>query len=146
MNEILDFLMRHWEMTCLFVVLLVAYVIFEIKQDPGSKEVSVEKAVALYNHEHALILDIRSQEAYAQGHIVGAVNLTADQIDAKIKKLQKYAQKPVIVVCNVGRSSLKVVKTLQSQGISSALSLSGGIAAWQAAGLPLTTASCKYEL
>lgn len=146
MNEILDFLMQHWQLSSLFVVLVVAYAIFEVKQDPGSKQVSAEQAVALYNHEQALILDIRSADAYEAGHIVGAVHLAADHIESKLKKLQKYSQKPVIVVCNAGRQATKIVKRLEAEGFSQPLSLAGGMNAWQTANLPVTKVPGKIEI
>lgn len=146
MNEIVNFLLQHWQLSALLAALIVAYIIFEVKQDPGSKEVSVEQAVALYNHESALILDIRSKEDYAQGHIVGAVHLDMDHFDSKLKKLHKYIEKPIIVVCKAGKQSAKVVKRLRVAGFTEALSLSGGVHAWQAAGIPLTNVASKTEI
>jgi rhodanese-related sulfurtransferase len=145
MSEILDFLLQHWQLSATFVALVIAYIIFEIKQDPGQMEVSAEQAISLYNHEHAVIIDIRSKESYEGGHIVGAISMTAEHLQNN-KKLQKYAQKPLIIVCNSGRTSLIAVKSLHKEGFNRALSLAGGMNAWQAAGLPLTTAASKAEL
>lgn len=146
MNEIVSFLLQHWQLSALFAALIVAYIIFEVKQDPGSKEVSVEQAVALYNHDGALLLDIRSKDDYAQGHIVGAVHLDMDHFESKLKKLQKYIDKPIIVVCNAGKQSAKVIKNLRAAGFTDAVGLSGGVHAWQAAGIPLTNVASKTEL
>jgi rhodanese-related sulfurtransferase len=146
MSEIVDFLVQHWQLSSIFIALLVAYVIFELKQDVGSKAVSIEQAVALYNHEQALLLDVRSEADFAAGHLVGATHLAADQIDQKIKKLNKYMQKPIVVVCATGKISAAAAKRLRAAGFTQAVTLAGGINAWQAAGLPLTTGSSKMEL
>jgi rhodanese-related sulfurtransferase len=140
MNEILAFLIKHWQLSTLFVAVLVAYVVFELKQNPNSKQVSPEQAVALYNHEHGIIMDIRSAEDFAVGHIIGAMHVAADESDIKIKRLQKYSQKPVVIVCTAGKQSINFMKRLETMGFTQVLSLAGGIAAWQEAGLPLTTA------
>lgn len=139
MNDILNFCVQHWQASLAFVLLLVGYVIFEAMQTGvGAKQVSPQQAVELFNHKHAVILDIRPKEEFAQGHILGAVQLDVDEADDKLKKLNKYSQKPIIVVCAAGKQAPKFVTRLQPQGLH-AVSLAGGINAWQDAGLPLTT-------
>lgn len=144
MNEMLDFVLRHWQLSTLFVLLLVAYMVFEFKQETGgSGKVSPDEAIGLMNHEHAVILDIRSKEEFSTGHLLGAQHVAADESDAKLKRFQKYSQKPVIVVCAQGKSSVKFVKRLEEQGLTKVSSLAGGVNAWRDAGLPLTTSTSK---
>lgn len=145
MNEIIEFVIKHWQLTSVFTVLVIAYVIFELKQEIGNKQVSAEQTVDLYNHQQAAIVDIRSTADFNSGHIVGAIHIERSELESKPKKLQKYAQKPVIIVCANGKSSATVAKHLHTQGFPQAVSLSGGISAWLAANLPLTTMHSKND-
>ena len=140
MNEILNFFVSHWQLSILFVGLLLVYMGFEFMQNTGSSnEVSPEQAVEMYNHQQALFIDIRSIDDFNQGHIIGAMQISLHELDSKLKKLQKYMKKPVIVVCARGKSSLQGAKQLSAHGFEQAFSLAGGMLAWQAAGLPLIT-------
>ena len=138
MNEFIDFLVRHWQLSAIFAVLLFVYIIFELKQGNNGSKVTPEKAVSMYNHEQAVILDVRTKDAYEQGHIVGAISVPASDLSGKLKKINKYSKKPVIVACALGREAPKVVTDLRAFGFEQVWELSGGMQAWQAAGLPLT--------
>lgn len=137
MNEFLNFLTEHWLLSTLFVALLVSYLVFEFKQNADKKEVSADQAIFLYNHQHAVILDIRSTNDFADGHIVGAVHVDASEADHKSKKLQKYEDKTVVIVSADGKQALNFANRLEAQGFEQVFSLAGGIHAWLAAGLPL---------
>ena len=138
MNEFLDFFMLHWQLSGTFLLILVAYIGFEFMQKTNTKEVTPEQVVDLFNHQHALIWDVRSEGEFNTGHIVGAQNVVMHDIETNSKKLQKYAQKPVVLVCAAGKRSLQCLKHLEAQGFTQVVSLAGGLHAWQASGLPLT--------
>lgn len=137
-SEILDFMLRHWQLSGLLLILTIVYIIFEFKQSLNRTEISAEAAIDLYNHHEAVLLDIRPQAAFNEGHIVGATHIGADVTDLSLKRFQKYAQKPVIVISADGRDTSKFVTRLTGQGLQKVLSLNGGMNAWRSAGLPLT--------
>ena len=85
------------------------------------------------------MLDIRSPEAFAKGHIVNARNIPLDDLDANQEKINKLASKPILAVCDAGMSSTRAVNTLRKSGLESVYGLKGGIAAWTEASLPLVT-------
>lgn len=137
MNEILDFFREHWRLSAGFVALLIAYILFELKFSGNKKEISADHAIALYNNQQATVLDIRASDDFGTGHIVGSMQVEISETDDQFKKLQKYAQKPIVVVSADGKQALKFVQRLESHGFVQVFSLAGGIHAWQAAGLPL---------
>ena len=137
MNEIIDFLVRHWQLSATFVAVVVAYMVFELMQRTNNREVSTQQAIEMYNHQHGVLLDIRSEEAFNAGHIPGAVHVPQADVEAKIKQLNKYILKPVIVVCGAGKSAPKVAATLHAKGFEQAYCLAGGISGWIDSGLPL---------
>ena len=145
MNDILDFIIRHWQLSSLFVALLVAYILFEFKQETSSNAVSPDQAVGLMNHQHAVLLDIRPKETFAAGHILGAQHVDPSEADAKLKRFNKYAQKPVIVVCARGISAVKFAQRLRTLGLAQAVTLAGGMNAWLEAGLPTTSGHSKEQ-
>lgn len=145
MNNILDFLIQHWQLSGVLLLLVAAYAIFEFMQKQSNDAVSAEQAVQLINHQNAVVIDVRSPSEFKTGHILGALNFDSAEFDNKIKQLNKYAHKPVVVVCAMGKRSANCLKLLQQQKFTNAVTLNGGLRAWQDAGFPLTTDSSHKE-
>lgn len=143
MNEILDFLVSHWQLSVLMTLVLAAYAVFEFMQQVSMGGVTPEQAVDIINHKHGIVIDVRTPEEFRTGHILGSIHFDGREPDAKLKRLNKYAQKPVVVVCAHGKRSATFLKRLQSEGFSNAVTLDGGLHAWQNSGLPLATGLAK---
>ena len=101
----------------------------------GARQIGVHDAVKLANDKQGLFLDIRSAEHFKAGNIPQSRNVPAADILNKLNSLPK--DKPIIVVCERGRSSTGVVQSLKSKGYDEVYSLQGGLAAWLEAGMPL---------
>lgn len=139
MAEVGTFLAEHWGLTAAFVGTFVALIVIELRVKlQQSTTVAPQKVVQLMNHEKAVILDIRDKEAFKAGHIVSALHYPADTIINKIRQLEKYRQRPVLVVCENGRESLPLRRALQQKGFERALQLAGGMAAWRTEGMPVS--------
>ena len=82
-----------------------------------------------------VVIDVRSPEEYATGHIPGALNIPFDQVAERISEID--APHGVALYCMVGPRARKGEAALLSAGYTSVLHLEGGLAAWQAAGLPV---------
>ena len=80
-----------------------------------------------------LILDVRTPEEFADGHVPGAVLIPHDQLEARIAELG--APREVVVYCRSGRRSALVEPILEKNGFR-VHQLEGSWQAWQAAGLP----------
>lgn len=101
-------------------------------------DLSVADAIKLINDD-AQVLDIRSPDDFAKGHIAGARNLTADQMEASEDRLSDLKDKKVIVACQTGMQCSRVVGDLRKKGYTDVFALRGGIAAWQQDNLPLVS-------
>lgn len=101
----------------------------------GAKQIGVNDAIKLTNAREGVFLDVRSIEQYKAGHIPQSRNVPAADVANKLGSLPK--EKPIIVVCERGRTSIGVVNTLKSNGFQDVYSLQGGLAAWVEAGMPL---------
>ena len=83
-----------------------------------------------------VVIDVRSAEEYAAGHIPGAVNIPFDQVAGRISEVD--ASNGVALYCMVGPRARRGEAALLEAGYDETLlHLDGGLAAWQAAGLPV---------
>ncbi len=89
--------------------------------------------------EAPLVIDVRSAEEYAAGHIPGALNIPFDRVAQRISDLD--APRGVALYCLVGPRARKGEAALSEAGYRSVFHLEGGFAAWQAAGLPVERVS-----
>jgi rhodanese-related sulfurtransferase len=103
----------------------------------GIKEVDHIAAMQLINHKNALILDVREQGEYDAGHILNSKLISLGKLAERIGELEKYRERPIVVVCRSGQRSASACAFLGKQGFAQAYNLSGGVMAWQKASLPL---------
>jgi rhodanese-related sulfurtransferase len=107
-----------------------------LRRGGGGARVSASDAVQLINKHDAVIVDIREANEFAAGHILNARNIPLKEIEARVKELAKFKEKPVIVACDSGNRSRGGVAALKKQGFAQVYNLTGGLGAWQQAGLP----------
>jgi len=142
MNNIIGFLTSHWILSTSFLILLIAFIANEWSlRSFGLPTLAPVNAVDLINHSDAKVIDIRSANAYQDGHILGSLNIPMAQLNQKLKSLEKYQDKPMIITCNVGQEAAKAATLLKAQGFTQIFLLQGGLQAWRTAGLPLTKKS-----
>lgn len=136
MGQLGQFIINHWELwLALVVVLLLVFINELLTQKKRAKELSPQAAVNLINHENAVVVDLRETEVFRNGHIVDAIRATPD--DFNQQRMDKYKTKPLVLVCARGLQSAQLAAKLREEGFSQPMVLAGGIAAWQAADLPL---------
>jgi len=104
----------------------------------GVKLSPPEEVTRLINRDNAKVLDLRTQKEFEKGHIIDAINISADQVPGQLDKLKKYKKNGVILCCATGSVSSKTARKLMNEGYEKVFSLKGGILSWQNANLPLT--------
>jgi rhodanese-related sulfurtransferase len=107
-----------------------------VRRGTGGPHVDPARATQLINREDALVIDVRDPGEYGAGHILGARNLPVARIDGKAD-LGKRKDRPLILYCDSGARASKAAAALRQQGYTRVVNLSGGLGAWQAAGLPV---------
>lgn len=90
----------------------------------------------LMNKKDSLVLDVRDAGEFAQGHILGARSIPLDELANRLKEIERFKDKPVVVSCAVGNRAGSAAKVLREHGFTNVVNLTGGIAAWRQAGLP----------
>jgi rhodanese-related sulfurtransferase len=107
-----------------------------VRRGVGGAAVGTLEATMLINQKDAVVIDVREPAEFAQSHILNSRNVPLGEIEARLKELERYKDKPVIVACATGNRSGSAAAVLRKHGFASVVNLSGGIAAWQQAGLP----------
>lgn len=103
----------------------------------GAASLAPAEAVLLINRSNALVLDVRDDAEFAAGHIMDARHVPLASLSERLKELEKFKDKPVLVNCQSGVRSHKACGILRKQGFSRLHNLDGGLNAWVAAKLPV---------
>ncbi len=139
MEKILEFTGNHVLLVSALMASFFIVVFSELRRKAGGMmNVEAGDAVKLINND-GVVIDIRSSEAFARGHIVNARNIPADELASKLEQLEPLKSKPLIAVCDSGMTSSRTVNTLRGAGFESVYNLKGGMNAWSQAGLPVVT-------
>ena len=122
-----------------------------IAEEPAAKytDLKAPEAIELVKKDEAavkadpkkqaiIVLDVRTAEEYAKGHIAGAVNIDYKSATFKdaMNKLDK--NKPYLVHCAAGGRSAKTREMMKTLGFKDVYHLDGGLTAWEKAGGPVT--------
>jgi len=139
MDTYLEFAGNHPLLVSALVFSFFVLIFTELqRKSRGLTNLEPQDAVRLINND-AVVIDLRSPEAFARGHIVNARNVPSEELPANNDKITKYAKKTIVAVCDAGTTSSKLVDSLRKTGIENIFGLKGGINAWTQANLPLVT-------
>jgi rhodanese-related sulfurtransferase len=107
-----------------------------VRRGAAGASVGTLEATMLINQKDAIVIDVREPGEFAQTHILNSRNVPLGEIEARIKELERFKEKPVIVSCATGNRSGSAASVLRKHGFTNVVNLAGGVAAWQQAGLP----------
>jgi len=110
--------------------------LWPLLRDRGAgPSLSTIAATQLINSRHAQVVDVRAADEFAAGSVPNAKNIPLADIARRGTELRK--DRPVILICNDGRASVRAAQPLRAGGIGEVYVLTGGVAAWREAGLPI---------
>lgn len=78
--------------------------------------------------EGAVLLDVRTPEEFASGHIDGAVNIPVQVLDSRMAELTDK-KRPIVVYCRSGARSARAASALRAAGYASVHDI-GPMSAW----------------
>jgi Rhodanese-related sulfurtransferase len=134
----MKFILDNWSTIAIAVMAFLMLVWPPISRKlSGIKQVGALEATQLVNHHDALVLDVREDKEVAEGKIPHAKHIPLGQLSSRLKELEKYKDKPVVVNCRSGHRSLSACKVLRKNGFEQVYNLAGGIIAWQQANMPM---------
>ena len=138
MEQLPEYIARHPWLVGATALALVMVIAWELRARAHAfAAVSPQEAIRLMN-QHALVLDIRSAEQFAAGHVGGARHLPSAEILTAGETLKKHLEKPIVVYDESGSLGAAAVRQLAAQGFKKAANLRGGLAAWRTENLPVT--------
>ena len=105
--------------------------------EDAAKNVDPKAAQALIADQKATVLDIRTPEEFAEGHIPNAKNVDffSKSFRETLEKLDKDA--PIVMHCQSGGRSGQALPIFKELGFTKVFHMNGGFSAWSKAGLPV---------
>lgn len=138
MDQLATFVSNNWILVGALVVILFLLVNSFMGAVRGLASTSPAEAVKMINQDDAVVLDVREESEYQEGHIINAEHVPLSQLQDKTTALQKkYKGRPIIATCRSGHRSGQACKTLKNAGFDNVYNLNGGILGWKSANLPL---------
>ena len=77
-----------------------------------------------------IILDVRTPEEFAAGHIAGAINIPYTHLPARLSELPDAGDKDIVLYCATGVRSERAAERMREQGYTRLLHLDGDMKAW----------------
>ena len=111
MERYLEFAINHWEMVLALMLTLSVLLITERRK--AAPSVSPQQATVMANGEDVLLLDIRAVADYKAGHVIGAKNIPFADITKRMSELEKYRDKPIIIICKTGQTASGAANVLK---------------------------------
>ncbi len=138
MQEFGNFVSGNWELFLALTIIL--FLLARTWFGPSAVVmVLVNEAVQLINHKNALVVDVRTEKEYKEGHVMNALHIPLGMLDDRIQELQAYKNHAVVMVCRSGARSAQAATKLKKQGFVDVHNIGGGMLAWERVKLPTTT-------
>jgi rhodanese-related sulfurtransferase len=146
MSQFIEFATNHWDLfLALAIILFMMFSGGLGGRLRGYKEIGPAESVQILNHEDAVLLDVREDSEYKDGHVLDSLHIPLGKLSERMGELEKFREKPIIVGCRSGHRSASACGKLRKSGFENVYNLKGGMMAWQNAGLPVQTQTKKKK-
>ena len=96
-----------------------------------------ELLTKIEKQEPFLLLDVRPEKSWAEGHITNAINCDRGMLEINIEKIAPNVNQEIIIYCGGGTRSALSAETLQRMGYKNVKSLATGFRGWAKENLPV---------
>src|SRR5258707_1536143 len=100
-------------------------------------EIDATQARGRIESGEPVVVDVREQDEWDEGHIPGAVHVPRGHLESRIERLAPDPSRPVVIYCSAGNRSAFAAKTLAELGYEDVVSLAGGFTDWKRNGFPV---------
>src|ERR671936_2368271 len=104
-------------------------------------EVDATQARELIESGEPLVVDVREQDEWDEGHIPGAVHIPRGFLESRIERAAPDQERQIVLYCAAGNRSAFAAKTLEELGYDDVVSLAGGFTDWKRNGFPIQLSS-----
>ncbi len=87
--------------------------------------------------KQVVILDVRSAEEYAEGHVPGAINIAHSEIQERLPELIQFKDQTLVLYCRSGRRAGLAAAILAENQFTQLLHLEGDMQGWQKSDYPI---------
>ena len=96
-----------------------------------SKDISIEESKKLINEgEVTLILDVRNEDEFAEGHLKNAIQIPVNELKENLSDIEKFKDELVLVYCRSGKRSAEAMDILKENGFKNLVHMKDGISKW----------------
>jgi len=131
------FLIDNWYLSFPLFLTIILWSRYEMNR--GGNKISSSDLTRLSNKSSAMVIDLRTSEEFEVGYIANSINMPHDNFDKYSHQISSDLDKPIILICSMGRQSVNIGEKLKNMKYTNINILSGGIMTWQQEGLPLIT-------
>ena len=104
-------------------------------------EVDAMRTRELIESGNPVIVDVREQDEWDEGHLPGAIHIPRGNLESRIETAVADRSQPIVVYCAAGNRSAFAAKTLEELGYEDVVSLAGGFTDWKRNGFPIELAA-----
>lgn len=130
-----EFLAQQWLLAAALVAVIVMLIMHEARK--AGTALTPQQAINLVNAEGGVFVDLRETADFRAGHISDAMHIPASKLMNNTGLLEKYRDKPIVLVCKMGQSAGGVGKKLNADGFGKVCIMRGGMMEWGNLQLPL---------
>ncbi|MFR5098175.1 MAG: rhodanese-like domain-containing protein [Clostridium perfringens] len=103
----------------------------ETQSEAVSKDISIDESKKLINDgEVTLILDVRNEDEFAEGHLKNAIQIPVKELKENLSDIEKFKDELVLVYCRSGKRSAEAVDLLKENGFKNLVHMKDGISKW----------------
>ena len=119
--------------TCMLAILFALFSIELVLSAELWTVSELKDTISDIDHE-LVLLDVRTQSEYNDGHIKNAINISHDHILEKPELVSEFKDSQIVVFCRSGVRAGKVIQMLESLGFQDIIDIDGDMLAWSKAG------------
>jgi rhodanese-related sulfurtransferase len=105
--------------------------------DDGATVDPADLAAQIEAGDAPFVLDVRSPEEFAAGHVPGAVNIPHTELPARLDELEPRRGEEIVVMCERGGRAHKAETMLTNAGFENVRDLAGHMSGWRERNLPV---------
>ena len=115
-------------------VVITLLILHEARKSGPS--LSPQQAINVINADEGVFVDLRDAAEFRKGHIVNAINIPSAKLPERMVELEKYKDKPIVLVCKMGQQSAAAGKQLKDAEYGHVYKMTGGMMEWGNLQLP----------
>lgn len=133
----MPFFTEYTNLALIAIAVISGVMLFAPSLSRSRRGLTIADATELINRRNAVVLDVRSAEEYAAGHLPQARHADLAALPERASQVAKNKANPVVLVCQTGQRAAKAEAILKQAGYPEVFCLQGGLDGWKQAGLPI---------